>query len=65
MGILEKNCGKHYHKECKNADTAVIHATEEAIKDAIHSNLNSLFLFLTESAVIRARKQELERAKNE
>ena len=65
MGILEKNCGKHYHKECKNSDMRVILAVQEEVKKAIHSNLNNMFLFLTESAVIRARKQQLERNTNE
>ena len=63
MSILEKNCGRHYNSECKNTDTQVTLAVKDAVKDAIHSNLNNMFLFLTESAVIRARKQQIESTK--
>tara|TARA_B100001123_G_C14850341_1_gene843785 strand:+ start:445 stop:678 length:234 start_codon:yes stop_codon:yes gene_type:complete len=65
MGILEKNCGRHYNKKCKNSDMRVILAVQEEVRKVIHSNLNNMFMFLTESAAIRARKQELERNTNE
>jgi hypothetical protein len=63
MNILEKNCGRHYNKECKNTDIRVTLAVKDAIKDAIHLSLNDMFLFLTESAAIRARKQQIESTK--
>jgi hypothetical protein len=65
MSILAKNCGRHYNPECKNQDREVTYAVEKAIEEAIHANLNNLFVYLTESAVIRARKQQMERNKNE